>query len=390
MAAGAGPPDGLGAPGAIRRASSRDQPGGCAARAHDDHYLVDQEQRALHAARKPELSPLPIDGTVAGRAFTVVEPTPSGPGRLWLPLLDDTERLGVLEVVAEPPSLLENPEFRAECELFAELVGNFVALKMPYGDALLKVRRTQRMSEASELLWKLLPPLTFACRRMVISAVLEPVYSVGGDGFDYAVDDSSAHLAVLDTVGHGLRAGLGTAVALSAMRASRRAGDDLSAMAGAVDAALTGQMPDDRFATAILAQLDLDSGRLCYVNAGHPSPLMLRKGKVVGRLEGGRRLPLGLEDPHVELGEEHLEPGDRLLLFTDGVTEAQDRNGEPFGEQRLIDLLERHEAAGLPAPETLRRLCHAALAHYGGPPTDDATLLLIEWSRSAVDRVVMS
>jgi serine phosphatase RsbU (regulator of sigma subunit) len=241
------------------------------------------------------------------------------------------------------------------------------------------------MSEASELLWTLLPPLTYACDRMVIAAVLEPCYDIGGDGFDYAVDGSHTYLAILDTVGHGLLSGLGTAVALSAMRASRRDGDGLYAIARAADAALVEYIPEGRFATAVLAQLNLDTGLLRYLNAGHPPPLLLRRGKVIRELGGGRRMPLGLDDPQIEVAEEELEPGDRLLLYTDGVTEARDRKGQPFGEDRLIDLVERHAAADLPAPETLRRLCHAALAHYDGPPRDDATLLLLDWSARAAE-----
>jgi hypothetical protein len=69
-----------------------------------------------------------------------------------------------------------------------------VVTKAVYGDDLAQVRRTERMSVAAELLWQLLPPLTYACRRFVISAVLEPCYQVGGDGFDYAVGKSTAFL----------------------------------------------------------------------------------------------------------------------------------------------------------------------------------------------------
>ena len=82
-----------------------------------------------------------------------------------------------------------------------------------------------------------------------------------------------------------------------------------------------------------------------------------------------------------------LEPGDRLLLFTDGITEGRDRNGAPFCEDRLADLVHQHASDGLPAPETLRRLCHTVLKHYDGPPTDDATMMYIEWSRAAGERM---
>jgi sigma-B regulation protein RsbU (phosphoserine phosphatase) len=321
-----------------------------------------------------------VQATVAGGAA-------GAPDRLWLPLVDGTERLGVIQVVPDRQEAFHGAAFRAECDLFAALVGHLITVKQPYGDYLLKARRTRRMSEASELQWKLLPPLTFACERMVVSAVLEPCYDIGGDGFDYAVEGPHAYLTILDTVGHGLPAGLGTAVAMSAMRAARRDGDGLYAIARAADAALAAHMPDGRFATAVLCHLDLGSGVLRYINAGHPAPLVVRRGRVIRRLDQGRRLPLGLDDQRIRIAEETLESGDRVLLFTDGITEARDRHHEPFGEERLIDLVERHGFDELPAPEMLRRLCHAALATYDGPPTDDATLLLLEWSSLATHRV---
>jgi GNAT superfamily N-acetyltransferase len=354
-------------------------------------YLVDQEQRILRPVPRPG-APLPddlaVDSTVAGRVFMTVQQVPlsataTEPPRLWMPLLDGTERLGVLEVAVHGGTPLDDGDFVAGCDLFGQLVGHLVATKMPYGDELLRVRRVRRMSEASELLWQLLPPLTFVCHRSVVSAVLEPCYEVGGDGFDYAADGSTLFFSIFDTAGHHLRAGLGTAVVMSAIRSARRTGDGLYVMARAADRALEEHLPELRFTTAVLGQLELDTGRLRYINAGHPPPLLLRHGKVVRSLDGGRRMPLGVDDPQIEVAEETLERGDRLLLFTDGVTEARDAAGECFGTDRLTDLVER-DAGHLPAPEALRRLCHAALAHYDGPPADDATLMLVEWSDDAV------
>jgi sigma-B regulation protein RsbU (phosphoserine phosphatase) len=351
-------------------------------------YLVDQEQRALHGVPRPDAErpePLMVESTTAGRVFMTVEPlvsTAAGrPARLWMPLLDGTERLGVLEFIALS-DLVFDDDVTFGCDLFGQLVGHLVAAKIPYGDALLKVKRTRRMSEASELVWRLLPPLTFVCNTMTVSAILEPCYEVGGDGFDYAINGPLVFFAIFDTAGHELRAGLGTAVVMSAIRAARRSGAGLYALPRAADQALEEHLPELRFTTAFLAELDLASGRLRYINAGHPQPLLIRHGKVVRSLVGGRRMPLGLDDSQIEIAEEMLERGDRLLLFTDGVTEARDRAGEPFGTERLIDLVQRN-AGHLPAPETLRRLCHAALSHYDGPPADDATLLLVEWSQKA-------
>ncbi|WP_433603926.1 PP2C family protein-serine/threonine phosphatase [Dactylosporangium sp. CA-139114] len=359
-------------------------------------YLVDQEQRTLRPVPGPDTGdaePIPVDETVAGRVFRTVswEPVPAGdghPARLWMPLLDGTERLGVLELAVRGGTGhadidLGDEAFLAGCDLFGQLVGHLIATKIPYGDALLKVRRVRRMSEASELLWRLLPPMTFVCHRAVVSAILEPCYEVGGDGFDYAADGPSLFFAIFDTAGHEMRAGLGTAVVMSAIRAARRAGDDLDGLARAADRALEAYLPELRFTTAVLAHLDLDSGRMRYVNAGHPPPLLVRDGRLVHELTGGRRLPLGLDDSGREVGEETLRRGDRVLLYTDGITEARDRDGAAFGVDRLAGLV-RRDAGRLPAPETLRRLCHAALSHYAGPPADDATLMLVEWSYDAV------
>jgi serine phosphatase RsbU (regulator of sigma subunit) len=90
------------------------------------------------------------------------------------------------------------------------------------------------------------------------------------------------------------------------------------------------------------------------------------------------------------VGYEQLEPGDRLLLYSDGIVEARDALGEFFGEHRLVDFTQRAELAGLPAPETLRRLTAAVLAHQAGHLQDDATLVLIDWSADARGRLFPS
>jgi serine phosphatase RsbU (regulator of sigma subunit) len=105
-------------------------------------------------------------------------------------------------------------------------------------------------------------------------------------------------------------------------------------------------------------------------------------------------LPLGMRVGDIERGaatvcQEQLEPGDRVLLYTDGVIEARSPAGEFFGEQRLVDLLTRNLASGLPAPETMRRVVRTLLAHQQGQLTDDATLLLVEW-RSDKEALVPS
>jgi phosphoserine phosphatase RsbU/P len=359
-------------------------------------YLVDYEQRKLRPFSPPPAADggdrpdgtdlLHVDGSPAGTAFRTTTPERDG-SLLWYPLLDGSERLGVLalDAVAADRS---DPAVRAEVDRFSALVGHLIAVMAAYGDAFERVRRTRPMSPAAELVWQMLPPLTYGADNFVIAAILQPVYTVGGDGFDYGSLDSTLHLAIFDSTGHHLRAGLTTAVALSATRAARRAGGDVVAQARAADEALAGEYRDSRFTTAVLAAVDLTTGIVRYVNAGHPPPLVLRGDRVVGTLDGGRRVPLGLGGVEsFQEGEIRLEPGDRLLAYSDGVVDALGPDGAPFGVDQLIELAVRHAAHGLPAPETLRRMNHDVLSRYDGPPADDATLLLVEWSGEAVRRL---
>jgi hypothetical protein len=357
-------------------------------------YLVDLEQRELRPlpiSESPPQDPLTIEGTVAGRVFSSNSATPVAapngePGRIWVPLVDGTERLGVIEARLLDDRDPFEPGLQKQCEIFAGLVGHLIASKLPYGDRLHQVRRTRPASAAAELMMALLPPLTFTCERLVITATLEPCYEVGGDAFDYAVDASLAQLMILDAMGRGMYAGLACAAALSAIRSARRDNAGLDAMARAADEVLAAQFGRARFVTGVLAELDLVTGVFRYVNAGHPPPLVLRGGRLVRQLDGGRRLPLGLGAATAAVAQERLEPGDDLLLYTDGITEAHAAGGEQFGVERLVDLAEQHATAGIPAPEKLRRLSHSVMRHQNGPPGDDATLMLLEWSTAAARR----
>ncbi len=128
-------------------------------------------------------------------------------------------------------------------------------------------------------------------------------------------------------------------VALSAYRHARRNMLDLPDIAAEIDAAIAGQFPGSRFATAVIARLDLATGRLRWINAGHPEPLILRGTALIAPPPCPPARPLGLQDGKPACCEVRLEPGDRLLLYTDGITEARSPAGEFFGEQRLADFI---------------------------------------------------
>ena len=119
-------------------------------------------------------------------------------------------------------------------------------------------RRRRPMTIAAELLWQLAPPLVFATERLVVAGMLEPCYDNGGDALDYAVNDGVLHVGVFDAMGHGLAAAGVAAFALSAYRHSRRRGYGLLETYAAMDEAVGEQFPDERYVTAVIAQLDLE------------------------------------------------------------------------------------------------------------------------------------
>jgi hypothetical protein len=350
-------------------------------------FVVDHQQRELlplPSTSAPDRDAVMIDGTLAGRAFSTLTPVAGPPDtdeqEVWVPLLDGSERMGVLQVIADRPL---SEQAVADCAAVAALVGELVVTCDLYSDTIERRRRREPMRLAAEMLRAQLPPLTFATGRTIIAGILEPCYDVGGDAFDYAVNGDTAHLALFDAVGHGSSGGMRSVVlasiALAAYRNARRTGLDLTATYHRLDEAIRDH---DRtgMITAVLAELNQDTGVLQVISAGHPSGIVLRRGRVVTVLPTPTALPvtLGHHRPPVII-QEALEPGDQVLLYTDGITEARDKNGNPFGVDRLINFAQRALADRLPAAETARRLVHAILEHQDDRLQDDATVLLLHW-----------
>jgi len=301
-------------------------------------FLIDYEQRILNPLPQeggPDRQSVGVEGTLAGRAFSTVSVHWSAESAvLWVPMVEGNERLGVLGF--EMPRTDEPPDdFTHAAVLLTAQAAELVATKADYGDFFEIHRRGKPMSLASELLWQLLPPLTFGTENATISGLLAPPYDLGGDTFDYGVDDERARIAVFDAMGHGLEAAAMATVVTAAYRHGRRGDLPLAELYGGMDDVVARVFPG-RFATAQLGRLDTDRGELSYVNAGHPAALWLRKSQVIAELPGPTARPLGLrgDPPRVETVQ--LEPGDRLLLYTDGVTDALGAT-ERFGEQRLIE-----------------------------------------------------
>ena len=367
-----------GGPGAARASEGERAP---AVEAHDVE-AHDVEAHDVEAHDVDVDVPLVISGTLAGRAYSEVaqQISTGGPGvRVWTPLLDGTERLGVLRLDFLGQGELE-PELLAGCQDVAALLAELVLTRGLYGDAVERTRRRHPMTVPAELVWRALPPLTFVSPRVSVAGALAPAEQVGGDSFDYALNGDTLHVAILDAMGHGLQAALLASVAVGTLRYARRAGLDLAATVRTIDSTLSGHFEPGQFVTGIVAELDLGSGWWRWSTCGHAPALLVRSGRVVKQLDAVTDPPLGLgllDQP--QIGAERLQPGDRLLLHTDGVSEARNSAGEFFGTERLVEFTSRQAAAGRPAAETLRRLNQAILDHQDGALQDDATTVMVEW-----------
>src|SRR4051812_2997779 len=261
-------------------------------------YLVDFAQTTLEPL--PDRSThteLPhseeVATTIAGRAFLDQRPVTAEREdgvRVWVPIIEGSDRTGVLAVsVAEA-----SDEILTACAEVGVFAGYLIATQARSTDMYNLHRRRQSLSLAASMQWDLLPPLVLKANRVTVAGLLEPAYEVGGDCFDYALNDTVFDLAVFDPVGHGVASALIAAVCVGSYRHDRRENRTLENMHRNLDLAVADQFSDMAFTTGQLARVDLDSGRLTWTNAGHPLPLLVRGGQVITELECGTTLPWGL------------------------------------------------------------------------------------------------
>jgi serine phosphatase RsbU (regulator of sigma subunit) len=352
------------------------------------HLVLTPHAAVLRPGSEPE-GAASLDGSMAGRAFTsssVVAVEHDDGWHVWVPVTEQSNRLGILAVTL--------PRWDDELELLVSELGLAAApLLMAAAqctDLLHLLRRRREMDLAAEMQWSLLPPLSFSAGGMTIAGLVEPAYEVGGDLFDYAYNSGVLDLAVLDSVGHGLSSAVLASLLAGAYRHGRRRGDDLVRLAEGIDEAALGFPGEPVFATAILGRLDNVAGTFDWLCCGHPQPLVIHDRVVAPEARGRSRLPLGLGGFDSYAGAVlrcQLQPGDGVLLYTDGVTECRMPDGSLFGEERLRDLFAREHAAGSSPHEVVRRLVRTTIEHSDDGMRDDATLVYVRWEGPPAGRV---
>lgn len=327
---------------------------------------------------------LPFDGGVREQAvrtqtIQVVAPGDAGGGGdsagLWLVLAPVTERgeaIGLLELYlpAEPGS-----DVVTELGQVAHLLAFVLIANRRHTDLFEWGQRSRDFTLSAEIQQRLLPDArTCEAAAFTLAGWLEPAASIGGDTFDYSLARDSLHLSMTDAMGHGVEAALTASVCLGSLRGGRRRGLSLVDQARETNSALcehAAPRAHDDFVTGLLGRIELQTGVLEIVNAGHVSPYLFR-GDGFTPLELQVDLPFGMfAESTYAASTVTLEPGDRLILVTDGMLERHITSLDlPSAIRDTQDLHPR---------EAVRALADHALTAAGHDLQDDATLLCLDW-----------
>jgi Stage II sporulation protein E (SpoIIE) len=344
--------------------------------------LIDYELETLTplpCEGRPHGDRAPVEGPDAGDAFRTQEivqvSSPAGT-RVFVPLTLRAEQLGVLEI--ELPAAASAHDLLPELAHVGACVAHVLRAVVPLSDVLEGTRRHEPMALAAEMQWALLPIRAFNCARFSIAGQLVPAYEVGGDMFDLGIGKESLLVTATDAMGHGLRASLLTTLAVNTLRNARRSGASIDAQAAMADRTLNAQFGGDQFVTALIMHVDLATGDVAVVNAGSPHPYRLDEGALETVLFEAD-LPLGLfgTTPYA-VQHSRLRSGQRLVLVSDGVLEAQPRDGgEPYGDRRLEGALlaTRH----LRPHEAVRLIAAGVRTYRNTQLRDDATIVCLDW-----------
>jgi len=342
--------------------------------------LAPGERRALEESA----TVLPFDGGPAEQAIRTQQVQVVGPrgahrgsvdGGEWLVCAAVTERgeaIGVLELtVPDRPTL----EVLSEIARVAHVLAFVVIANRRHTDLYEWGQRTRPLSLSAEIQHRLLPgPQTCEAGAFTLAGWLEPSAAIAGDTFDFSLARDILHLSLTDAMGHGVAAALAATLCVGGLRNARNAGASLLEQVTSTNQALADHAAAnglEDFVTGVICRVDLRTGSMDLVNAGHIKPYLVRGSRPVP-LDLPADLPLGLfGDTAYHISRVDLQPGDRMVFLTDGMLE---RNAVDINFPQAIV-----ETRSLHPREAVRALADRVLQKCGNELKDDATVLCVDW-----------
>ncbi|MEU9838505.1 PP2C family protein-serine/threonine phosphatase [Actinomadura sp. NPDC048032] len=314
-----------------------------------------------------------VDNTPPGRAFASQRTVrDDGEGLAHLPLTVKGERIGILSVRLPDggPLWLDD---------FAGVLARALKIADQATDMYRRLRRRTRLTLAAEMQWDMLPAPAYQASELSFAGQLEPAYAVWGDAFDWATSGERFTLTVSNGMGSGTESAELTHLAISALRNARRSGGDIVEQAELADEALFGRHRGERLVDALLLEFDLSDGRVRAIDAGSPRITRLRGG-ATDRLGFEPQMPLGMfGDTRYVPQEFAVEPGDRLVIVSDGVHAARSPAGVVYGDAGLLQAMRATRLQD--PPEAVRTMVrHYVGFHEGAQPSDDAVIVCVDWT----------
>ncbi|MFE9628246.1 PP2C family protein-serine/threonine phosphatase [Streptomyces sp. NPDC006527] len=343
-------------------------------------YLADYGLTVLQPVSVPPDAgqPVPVHDSPAGRAFGAQEPfvEPIGGGRMraHLPVTVRGDRLGVLTMTLPG----HGDGVLAELAEIAQVLGHELIVAERDTDLYLRARRRDRLTLAAEMQWDLLPGRSCTGPEFDLGAQMEPAYAVFGDNYDWSVTADRLMLYVTDGMGEGMEAALLTSLTVNALRNARRAGIPLADQAALADQAVHAHYRGRCHLSVLMIDVELATGRAQVVDAGSPRMLRLRNG-TVERVRFDAQLPLGMfEETDYVAQEFRIEPGDRLVLVSDGVHALASPDAEASADASLARAILSTRL--LPAAEVPHAVLRESARRSGRRVRDDDALVVcLDW-----------
>lgn len=329
----------------------------------------------------PVLEPQgPTGNQLAQRCFGSQRPVvdiAADTNRAYLPISVWGARLGVLVVETTQPS---GDGLTDRLSAVADELAVALRAADDTTDRYRRVIRRERLTMAAELQWELLPGRSLGDERFLVAGQLEPAYAVYGDHFDWSLTGDRLTITVLNGCGDGIEAAVLTTVTVNAMRNARRSGANIVEQAELASDAVYARYGGAVHVATLLLEVDLVGGRVEAVDAGSPR-VVIARDREIRTITLEQQLPLGMfGETRYETQRFLLEPGDRMLVVSDGVHTASPAGRSPYGETALLTALRRTRLQ--PATEAVGTVMRDLREYHAGvDPTDDAVIVCLDWRR---------